>query len=147
MSNVLSKLTAITDKPKKRIGRGIGSGKGGHTSSRGTKGQKSRVGSKIPLWFEGGQLPLVKRLPMIRGKSKFKVVNPTAEVTLTDLNKVTADTVTLDTLKLEKIVDQRFRKAKIIASGKLEKKVTVKGIPATKAAAEAIAQAGGQVVL
>lgn len=146
MSKVLSQLASITDKAKKRIGRGIGSGKGGHTSSRGTKGQKSRKGSTIPLWFEGGQLPLVKRLPMTRGKSKFKVVRPTAEITLSDLNRVTADTITLDTLKLEKVIDQRFSKAKIIATGKIDRKVTVKGIPTTKAAADAIAQAGGEVV-
>lgn len=146
MPKLLSTLASITDKAKKRIGRGYGSGVGGHTSSRGTKGQKSRVGSKVPLWFEGGQLPLVKRLPMTRGKSKFKVVRPTAEVTLTELNKVLSDTVTLDTLKLEKIIDHRFSKAKIIATGKLDRKVTVKGIPTTKAAAEAIAQAGGEVV-
>jgi large subunit ribosomal protein L15 len=139
-------LPAIVTKSKKRIGRGYGSGVGGHTSTRGQKGYKSRVGSKVPLWFEGGQLPLIKRLPMTRGKGKFKVVNPTAEVSLTALNRMQAETVTLESLKLEKVIDKRFRKAKIIASGKLERPVTVQGIGVSEAAQAAIAQAGGQIV-
>ena len=62
--SLLQKLAKTVTKSNKRVGRGYGSGKGGHTASRGQKGQKSRVGSKIPLWFEGGQLPGVKKYPM-----------------------------------------------------------------------------------
>jgi large subunit ribosomal protein L15 len=71
--SILSSLTKITTRSKKRLGRGYGSGKGGHTSSRGQKGQKSRVGSKVPLWFEGGALPLSKRIPMWRVKAVSRV--------------------------------------------------------------------------
>ncbi len=144
--SLLKSLPTITDKPAQRIGRGFGTGKGGHTSSRGTKGQKSRVGSKIPLWFEGGQLPLIKRLPMTRGKSKFKVVRPTAEISLSALNNMKADTVSLETLKLEKIIDHRFAKAKIIASGQLKRAITIQGLRVSKAAEAAITQAGGHIV-
>lgn len=143
--SLLNKLNKSTSKSNKRIGRGYGSGKGGHTSSRGQKGQKSRQGAKIPLWFEGGQLPLIKRLPMLRGKGKLNVVRPTAEVTLSEVDAMKADTITLDTLKLEKVIDSKYKKAKIIASGKLSRKVTVEGVQVTKTAAEAITAAGGSV--
>ncbi len=144
--SLLNLLPAIVTKSKKRIGRGIGSGMGGHTVGRGQKGYKSRVGSKVPLWFEGGQLPLIKRLPMQRGKGKFKVIDPTAEISLTALNRMQAEIVTLESLKLEKVIDKRFHKAKIVASGKLERPVTIKGIGVSEAAQAAIAQAGGQIV-
>jgi large subunit ribosomal protein L15 len=143
--SLLNKLTITTTKSSKRLGRGYGSGKGGHTSTRGQKGQKSRQGAKIPLWFEGGQLPLIKRLPMLRGKGRLNVVRITAEVTLSEINAMKADTITLDTLKLEKVISSRAGKAKVIASGKLDKKVTVQGLKVTKAAQEAIVAAGGAV--
>jgi len=143
--SLLNKLISITKKSAQRVGRGYGSGKGGHTSTRGQKGQKSRGGSKIPLWFEGGQLPLIKRLPMLRGKGKLNVVRPTAEITLTEIDNMQAETITLETLKLEKVIHPRFKKAKIIASGTLNRKVTVTGVKVTKAAAESITKAGGSV--
>ncbi|GIK84062.1 MAG: 50S ribosomal protein L15 [Patescibacteria group bacterium] len=143
--SLLNKLTSTTTKSAKRLGRGIGSGKGGHTSTRGQKGQKARQGAKIPLWFEGGQLPLIKRLPMLRGKHRLNVVRPTAEVTLSEVEAMKADTITLDTLKLEKVIGSKFAKAKIVASGKLSRKVTVQGVKVTKTAAEAIVAAGGTV--
>jgi len=143
--SLLNKLTSITKKSAQRVGRGYGSGKGGHTSTRGMKGQKSRGGSKIPLWFEGGQLPLIKRLPMLRGKGKLNVVRPTAEITLTEIDNMQAETITLETLKLEKVIHPRFKKAKIIASGTLNRKVTVEGVRVTKVAAEVITKAGGSV--
>ena len=143
--SLLSKLTKITDKSKQRIGRGYGSGKGGHTSTRGMKGYKSRQGSKVPLWFEGGQLPLIKRLPMLRGKGRLNVVRPTAEVSLGDLQKMTADIITLDALKLEKVIDVRFKKAKIIASGELTRKITVQGVAISKAAQAVIEKNDGSV--
>jgi large subunit ribosomal protein L15 len=142
MLNVLKKLT---DKPKKRIGRGYGTGKGGHTVGRGTKGQRARKSGEAPAWYEGGQLPLIKRLPMQRGKARFNVLVPTAEVTLAHLNKMTAEVITLDALKLEKVIHARFQRAKVIANGKIERKVIVRGLPATAGAVKAIEHAGGSV--
>jgi large subunit ribosomal protein L15 len=143
--SLLHELLSTTTKSAKRVGRGIGSGKGGHTSGRGQKGQKSRGGSKIPLWFEGGQLPLIKRLPMLRGKGRLKVVRPTAEVTLGELQLMKSTKIDLDTLKSEKVIDRRFKKAKIIATGKIERKVDLEGLPATASATKAIEAAGGNV--
>lgn len=142
----LHSLLSIVDQPKKRIGRGGGSGKGFHTAGRGTKGQRSRVGATIPLWFEGGQLPLVKRLPMTRGKGKLKVIEPTAEVSLGALNKMAADIITIDTLKLERVIDKRFKRAKVIAGGELTKKVMLQGIRTSAAARAAIEAKGGQII-
>lgn len=143
--STLHSLPSIVGKSQKRIGRGGGSGKGFHTVGRGVKGQKSRVGAKVPLWFEGGQLPLVKRLPMTRGKGKLKVVEPTAEVSLGALNKIKAEVITIDTLKLERVIDKRFKRAKVIAGGELTKKVTLQGIKTSAAARTAIEAKGGQV--
>lgn len=143
--SLLNKLTKSTTSQSKRVGRGYGSGKGGHNSTKGQKGQKSRGGAKIPLWFEGGQLPLIKRLPMLRGKGRLNVVRPTAEITLSEIENMKADTITLDTLKLEKVISPSFKKAKIIASGTLNRKVTVEGIRVTKSAAKAIEAAGGSI--
>jgi large subunit ribosomal protein L15 len=144
--SLLNKLKPTADTKKKRVGRGYGSGKGGHTSSKGMKGQNSRRGGGVPVWFEGGQLPLIKRLPMLRGKGKLKVVRPVAGITLSDLQNMTATEVTLDTLKLEKIIDRRFAKAKVIATGSLDKAVTVKGLAVTAKAREVIEARGGSVV-
>jgi large subunit ribosomal protein L15 len=143
--SLLNSLFSIVSKSKKRVGRGGGSGKGFHTAGRGQKGQNSRNGGKRAQWFEGGQLPLIKRLPMQRGKGKFNVVRPTVEVTLSELNKMKATEVTLDTLKLEKVIDADFKKAKIIATGTLTRKVTLKGVRASQGAIKAIEQAGGSV--
>lgn len=143
--SLLQNLVKTVKRSNKRVGRGYGSGKGGHTASRGQKGQTSRVGSKIPLWFEGGQLPGVKKYPMLRGKGRFSVLNPTAEITLTDLEKMPVADITLETLKLYKIIEKGFKKAKIIHSGKLTKKVNIKGIPTTKQALETIKKLGGSV--
>lgn len=143
--SLLNTLISITSKKSKRVGRGFGSGKGGHTSGRGNKGQLERTGGKVPLWFEGGQLPLIKRMPMWRGKGKFKVVRPTAEVTLGDLEKMKATTITLDTLKLEKVIDSRFKKAKIILKGEINRVIEIDGLPVSKGAQAAIEKAGGTV--
>ena len=142
--SLLNSLTSIVSKSKKRVGRGYGSGKGGHTSGRGMKGQRSRVGSKIPLWFEGGQLPLTKRLPMLRGKGRFNVLVPTAEVTLADIEKMDAKVISLETLKIEKVINARFKKAKLVKTGKLTRSVTVE-IPVSAAAKKAIESAGGSI--
>lgn len=143
--SLIQKLPSITDRSAKKVGRGYGSGKGGHNSGRGQKGQKSRTGANVPLWFEGGQLPLIKRLPMWRGKGRFNVVRPTAEISLSDLEKMKADVITLETLKLEKVVDSKFKKAKVISTGSIKRAVTLQGVPASKTAVKAIEKAGGKV--
>ncbi len=143
--SILSLIKKITDKGAKRLGRGYGSGKGGHTSSRGQKGQKSRTGSKVPLWFEGGSLPLSKRIPMWRGKGRFKSLHPTAELTLSDLNKIELTDITLDSLKLNRVIDRRFKKAKVISKGKLSKKVNLKGIGVSESAKKEIEALGGTI--
>lgn len=143
--SLLQNLAKTVTRSSKRVGRGYGSGKGGHTAGRGMKGQKSRVGSKIPLWFEGGQLPGVKKYPMLRGKGRFSVLRPTAEITLTDIEKMPVAEISLETLKLHKVIERGFKKAKIINSGKLTKKVNIKGIPTTKQALETIKKLGGSV--
>lgn len=143
----LHNLAPAKTKSKRRLGRGYGSQKGGHTSSRGQKGQKAR--SKVPIWFEGGQLPLIRRTPFIKGKSRFKSLKPNPViVTLTDLEKFkTGDVVTLETLgKTLKIAAKTLatQGAKILNNGKLTKSLTVK-VAASKTAIEAIKKAGGQV--
>lgn len=143
--SVLSSIKSIMDKPKKRVGRGFGSQKGGHTSGRGQKGQKSRRGSKIPLWFEGGQLPLIKRLPMLRGKGRFNVVRMSAELTLSDIDKMVSENITFDTLKLERVIPSNSQSAKIIASGRLTRKVNIEGIKISAKAQEMLEKAGGTV--
>jgi large subunit ribosomal protein L15 len=82
---------------------------------------------------------------MQRGKARFNVLVPTAEVTLAHLNKMTAEVITLDALKLEKVIHARFQRAKVIANGKIERKVIVRGLPATAGAVKAIEHAGGSV--
>jgi len=143
--SILSLITKITTKSKKRLGRGYGSGKGGHTSSRGQKGQKSRVGSKIPLWFEGGSLPLSKRIPMWRGKGRFKSLMTCAELTFDDLNKIELTDITIDSLKLNRVIDKRFKKVKVISKGKLSKKVNLKGISVSASAKKEIEAFGGKI--
>jgi len=142
---MLNNLKKITDKQSKRLGRGRGSGKGEHTVGRGNKGMRARKSGEAPAWFEGGQLPLVKRMPMQRGKGRFNVLFPSALVTLNDLQGMSAAVITLDTLKLEKVIDKRFQKAKIVANGKITRKVTVQGIPISQSAVKLIEAAGGQV--
>lgn len=143
--SILHTLPSITTKASKRLGRGHGSGKGAHTIGRGTKGHKARKDGQSRDWFEGGQLPLIKRLPMMRGKSRFNVVRPTAEITLSDLQKMKNEVVTLETLKLEKLIAPEFKQAKIIATGTLSRAVTVQGLRVSQAAKELIIKAGGQV--
>jgi large subunit ribosomal protein L15 len=142
--SMLNSLPSIVTKSAKRVGRGPGSGKE-KTAGRGYKGQRARKSGEAPLWFEGGQLPLIKRVPMLRGKGRFNVLFPVAEVSLRDLEKMKAEVITLDALKLEKVIAGRFSKAKIIANGTLSRKVTIKGIRVSKTATKMIEKAGGSV--
>jgi large subunit ribosomal protein L15 len=129
-------------KARRRVGRGIGSGLG-KTAGRGHKGQKSRSGGFHKVGFEGGQMPLQRRLPKRGFKSVSLKYN--AEVTLADLQKLAADEVDLLTLKQAGLVGELARVVKVIKSGELSKKVALKGIGATAGAKAAIEAAGGSV--
>lgn len=133
-------------KPAKRIGRGYGSGKGGHTVGKGMKGQKSRAGGPKPVGFEGGNVPLYRRLPKFRG---FK--NPTRveyqPVNIADIESHYSDggVVSLLSLKETGIVKKRSNRVKILAKGDISKKITVVGLPVTESARKKIEKAGGEV--
>ena len=128
---------------KKRVGRGIGSGLG-KTAGRGHKGQKSRSGGFHKVGFEGGQMPLQRRLPKRGFISLTK--EDTAEVMLYALNKVPVDTIDLAVLKQAGVIPARSLMAKVVLSGKIERAVTLKGLKATKGALAAIEAAGGKIV-
>jgi large subunit ribosomal protein L15 len=136
------KPAAGSKKARRRVGRGIGSGLG-KTAGRGHKGQKSRAGGYHKVGFEGGQMPLQRRLPK-RGFVAV-TVEKSHEIRLGDLAKLGADTIDLDALKKAGLVPGNARRAKIILSGSVDKKLTVSGIQATKGAAAAIEKAGGSV--
>jgi large subunit ribosomal protein L15 len=127
---------------KRRVGRGIGSGLG-KTAGRGHKGQKSRSGGYHKVGFEGGQMPLQRRLPKRGFKSHLLQYN--AEINLTDLERLAADEVDLLTLKAAGLVGELAKIVKVIKTGELTKKVTLKGIGATAGAKAAIEAAGGSV--
>ena len=136
------KPAAGSKKAGKRLGRGHSAGQG-KTAGRGMKGQHSRSGGYHKTGFEGGQMPLQRRLPKVGFPSPKRGL--TAEVRLHELASVGQDTVDLQALKDAGIVASRARKAKVIATGKLEKAVTVKGLAATPGAKAAIEAAGGKV--
>ena len=127
---------------KRRVGRGIGSGLG-KTAGRGHKGQKSRAGGYHKVGFEGGQMPLQRRLPKRGFKSASLKFN--AEVSLSDLQRLGAETVDLLTLKAAGLVGELVKNVKVIKSGELTRKVVLKGIGATAGAKAAIEAAGGSV--
>ncbi|MFO7190027.1 MAG: 50S ribosomal protein L15 [Pseudomonadota bacterium] len=129
-------------KPRRRVGRGISAGQG-KTCGRGTKGQHSRKGGYHKVGFEGGQMPLQRRLPKVGFRSK---VAPTvAEVRLSELAKVSGDVVDLSTLKAANVVPAQALRARIVASGEVARAVTVKGVHVTKGARAAIEAAGGRI--
>jgi len=129
-------------KSPKRVGRGIGCGLG-KTCGRGHKGQKSRSGGFHKVGFEGGQMPLQRRLPKIGFSSRKARI--TAEVRLSELAKVDGDAVDLIALKAANVIGQHIKRAKVIASGEVTKPVTLRGVQATKGARAAIEAAGGKV--
>ena len=126
----------------RRVGRGIGSGFG-KTAGRGHKGQKSRSGGTVAPGFEGGQMPLQKRLPKYGFTSR--IARTTAQVRLGELNKVTGDVIDLQALKDADVIRDDVRRVRVFLSGELGRAVTVKGIVASKGAREAIERAGGSV--
>jgi large subunit ribosomal protein L15 len=129
---------------RKRVGRGIGSGLG-KTAGRGHKGQKARTGGFHKIGFEGGQMPLQRRLP------KRGFVSPldgdTAEVRLSELQKMQEETIDLDTLKRAGVVPRLARRAKVILSGEIKRRVVLKGIAVSQGARAAIEAAGGSIEL
>ena len=136
------KPSAGSKHAKKRVGRGIGSGLG-KTAGRGHKGQKSRAGGFHKVGFEGGQMPLQRRLPKRGFVSLTRARN--AEVRLSDLEKLPVGDVDLLTLMQAGVVPAGSLAAKVILSGKLTKKIALKGVGATKGAKAAIEAAGGSV--
>ncbi|HUN27510.1 MAG TPA: 50S ribosomal protein L15 [Steroidobacteraceae bacterium] len=125
-----------------RVGRGASAGQG-KTCGRGVKGQRARKGGYHKVGFEGGQMPLQRRLPKVGFRSAVKVTR--AEVRLHELALVTGETIDLQALKDAGIVPPTTERAKVVLSGELKRAVTLKGVGATKGAAAAIAAAGGKV--
>lgn len=125
-----------------RLGRGIGSGKG-KTSGKGHKGQIARAGGYHKIGFEGGQMPLQRRLPKFGFVSLAALTK--AEVRLSELEKVNAPVIDLAALKKANLVAKNIEKVKIIVSGAIKKAITIKGIAMTKGAKAAILAAGGKV--
>jgi len=129
-------------KTRKRVGRGIGCGNG-KTCGRGHKGQASRTGGSTKVGFEGGQMPLQRRLPKVgfaSRKAKY-----TAEIALSELSKIEGDVVDMASVYSADILSTTMKRAKIILSGTVDKAFTVKGIRVTKGAKAAIEAAGGKI--
>ena len=129
-------------KPRKRVGRGIGSGLG-KTAGRGHKGQKARAGGYHKVGFEGGQMPIQRRLPKLGFRSRLARV--TEEIRLSELEKLTDAVVDLDTLKKANLISKGTKYVKVFASGEIKRAVTLKGLKVTKGARSAIEAVGGKI--
>jgi large subunit ribosomal protein L15 len=128
--------------PRKRVGRGIGSGLG-KTAGRGHKGQKARAGGFHKVGFEGGQMPLQRRLPKVGFRSRKGLVSD--EIRLHELGRVAGDVVDVASLRAANLIDRGTTRVKIIAAGTIERAVTVRGVGVTKGARAAIEAAGGTI--
>ena len=140
--NKLSPASGST-KVKKRVGRGVASG-WGKTCGSGHKGQKSRSGGNVKPGFEGGQMPLQMRLPKYGFTSRIGLV--TSEVRTSELNKVEGGIISIESLKNAGVITSGIKRVKIMLSGKVEKKLTIKGLSVSKGARETIEKAGGEVL-
>ncbi len=129
--------------PARRVGRGIGSGFG-KTCGRGHKGQKSRSGGSVKPGFEGGQMPLQKRLPKFGFSSRISRVS--AQIRLAELDGVDAEVIDLEALRAAGLVNSTIRRAKVFLSGELTKPVKIQGLAITAGARAALEAAGGQIV-
>jgi len=129
-------------KNRKRVGRGIGS-TDGKTAGRGHKGQKSRSGGSVKPGFEGGQMPLQKRLPKYGFTSR--VARTSAQIRTSELNLLTDEVIDLDALKRADLIGTNITRAKVFLSGDVTKAVNLKGLAVTKGAQAAIEAAGGKV--
>ena len=136
------KPAAGSKRARLRVGRGASAGQG-KTCGRGVKGQRARKGGYHKVGFEGGQMPLQRRLPKVGFRSAIKATR--AEVRLDELLKVKADVIDLAALKAANIVPAHTEVAKVVLSGSLTKAVTLKGVGATKGARAAIEAAGGKI--
>ena len=143
MALFLNEITSApgSRKAKLRVGRGIGSGLG-KTAGRGHKGVTSRTGGGVAPGFEGGQMPLHRRLPKF-GFVSLKALQR-AEVRTSELAKVESGVVTLENLKAANVINHSVKRVKLVLSGKVTRSFTLKGIPATKGAKEAVEAAGGK---
>ena len=129
-------------KSSKRVGRGMGSGLG-KTGGRGHKGQKSRSGGSVKPGFEGGQMPIQRRLPKFGFTSRKSLVSD--QVTLSEIAKVEGEVVSLETLKAAGLVKKEMLYVKVLKSGEISRAVTINGLKVTKGARESIEAAGGKV--
>ena len=129
-------------RPRLRVGRGASAGQG-KTCGRGVKGQRARKGGYHKVGFEGGQMPLQRRLPKFGFSSR--IGRTTTEVRLHELAKVDSDIIDLVALKAADIIGDNMKRVRVILSGKIEKAVTIKGLAVTKGAKAAIEAAGGKV--
>jgi len=139
--NTLSPAEGSKHAPR-RVGRGIGSGLG-KTAGRGVKGQKSRSGGGVRRGFEGGQMPLYRRLPKFGFTSRKAAI--TAEVRLSELAKVDGEVIDLNTLKAANVVGTQIEFAKVMLSGEINRAVTLRGLRVSKGARAAIEAAGGKI--
>ena len=140
--NTLSPAPGSTQAPK-RVGRGIGSG-WGKTCGTGHKGQKSRSGGTVRPGFEGGQMPLQRRLPKFGFSSR--VGRMTGEVRTSELNAIDVDVINIDSLRAANIINGSIKRVKVMLSGDVTKAVTVEGLRVSKGARAAIEAAGGKVI-
>jgi large subunit ribosomal protein L15 len=136
------KPAAGSKRPRLRVGRGASAGQG-KTCGRGTKGQRARKGGYHKVGFEGGQMPIQRRLPKVGFRSKL--ARTRAEVMLSELSKVEGAVVDLESLKKAGVIPVFAEKAKVVLSGEIKRAVTLKGIAATKGARAAIEAAGGKL--
>ena len=136
------KPSAGAKRARLRVGRGASAGQG-KTCGRGVKGQRARKGGYHKVGFEGGQMPIQRRMPKVGFRSAMAATR--AEVRLNELAKVTAAVIDLEALKAADIVPVTAERAKVVLSGKLEKAVTLKGIAVTRGARQAIEAAGGKI--
>ena len=127
---------------RKRVGRGIGSGFG-KTCGRGHKGQKARSGGFSKIGFEGGQMPLQRRLPKVGFSSRVSII--TSQVTLSEINRLPETDITIDVLKTHNLVTKNIKRVKVMLSGEITRAVTLTGIKATKGAKLAIEAVKGSV--
>lgn len=134
-------------KKKRRIARGVGSGKGGHSSTKGTKGQKSRSGARIPAWFEGGQMPLQRRVPKFGFTNKFRTeyraVNLSRLARLVDEGAIEKGSEVTPEVLVEAGVARKDDLVKILGSGELSAELTVKAHAFSASAKKKIEDAGG----
>jgi large subunit ribosomal protein L15 len=129
-------------KPARRLGRGIGSGRG-KTCGKGHKGQKARAGGYHKVGFEGGQMPIQRRMPKSGFRSQAALYRQ--EVRLSDLNKVTEDTVDMQVLKAFGLINANTKEVKIILAGEIKRVLNIQGLAVTAGAKKAIEAAGGKV--